>query len=70
MSSKRPPSTSPGAPAATVGAAVETAGLLSTDRLVKSYRKRRVVNEVSIRVAAGEIVGLLGSQRGRQDHDL
>ena len=34
--------------------------LLTTGKLVKSYRKRRVVNGVSIRVAAGEIVGLLG----------
>ncbi len=41
-------------------ATVQIPMLLSTDRLVKSYRKRRVVNEVSIRVAAGEIVGLLG----------
>jgi lipopolysaccharide export system ATP-binding protein len=28
--------------------------------LVKSYRKRRVVNEVSVQVSQGEIVGLLG----------
>ena len=35
-------------------------GLLSTQNLVKEYRKRRVVNGVSISVAAGEIVGLLG----------
>ena len=34
--------------------------LLSTNALVKEYRQRRVVNGVSIRVAAGEIVGLLG----------
>jgi lipopolysaccharide export system ATP-binding protein len=34
--------------------------LVSTDRLVKEYRKRRVVNGVSITVEAGEIVGLLG----------
>ncbi len=34
--------------------------LLTTDRLVKAYRQRRVVNGVSIHVAAGEIVGLLG----------
>jgi lipopolysaccharide export system ATP-binding protein len=34
--------------------------LLRTERLVKAYRQRRVVNEVSITVRPGEIVGLLG----------
>src|SRR5512146_1138142 len=34
--------------------------LLATDKLVKEYRNRRVVNGVSITVAPGEIVGLLG----------
>jgi lipopolysaccharide export system ATP-binding protein len=34
--------------------------LLETEKLVKEYRQRRVVNGVSITVAAGEIVGLLG----------
>jgi lipopolysaccharide export system ATP-binding protein len=34
--------------------------LLSTEKLVKEYRQRRVVNSVSITVNAGEIVGLLG----------
>lgn len=34
--------------------------LLVTDKLVKEYRQRRVVNGVSVTVAAGEIVGLLG----------
>ena len=34
--------------------------LLSTERLVKEYRQRRVVNGVSIYVDACEIVGLLG----------
>src|SRR5215831_402404 len=34
--------------------------LLTTERLVKEYKNRRVVNGVSITVAAGEIVGLLG----------
>ncbi|MEY4005965.1 MAG: Lipopolysaccharide export system ATP-binding protein LptB [Verrucomicrobiota bacterium] len=36
------------------------APLLATDSLAKAYRKRRVVNGVSITVGAGEIVGLLG----------
>jgi lipopolysaccharide export system ATP-binding protein len=34
--------------------------LLATENLVKQYRGRRVVNEVSVGVSAGEIVGLLG----------
>ena len=34
--------------------------LVNTDKLVKEYRKRRVVNGVSIFVEPGEIVGLLG----------
>ena len=34
--------------------------LISTDKLVKEYRKRRVVNGVSVFVEPGEIVGLLG----------
>ncbi len=34
--------------------------LLATDRLVKQYRHRRVVDGVSITVLPGEIVGLLG----------
>ena len=34
--------------------------LLRTEQLVKVYRKRRVVNGVSILVEPGEIVGLLG----------
>ena len=34
--------------------------LLATEKLVKEYRNRRVVNGVSIHVGEGEIVGLLG----------
>jgi lipopolysaccharide export system ATP-binding protein len=34
--------------------------LLTTEKLVKAYGQRRVVNGVSINVGAGEIVGLLG----------
>ncbi len=46
-------------PGALVAAGVQD-GLLRTERLMKEYRHRRVVNGVSISVAAGEIVGLLG----------
>ncbi len=34
--------------------------LIETEKLVKAYRQRRVVNGVSIHVAPGEVVGLLG----------
>lgn len=34
--------------------------LLKTEKIVKKYRKRTVVNEVSVEVKQGEIVGLLG----------
>jgi lipopolysaccharide export system ATP-binding protein len=34
--------------------------LLTTEKLAKEYRGRRVVNGVSVEVGAGEIVGLLG----------
>ena len=37
-----------------------TLGRLSTNNLVKRYGKRTVVNQVSINVTQGEIVGLLG----------
>src|SRR4249920_972774 len=33
---------------------------LRTESLVKQYRKRRVVNDVSVQLQQGEIVGLLG----------
>lgn len=45
-------------PAVAVGVLEEP--LLATDKLVKEYRHRRVVNGVSLTVAPGEIVGLLG----------
>ena len=37
-----------------------TDSTLRADSLVKIYRKRKVVNEVSVKVSQGEIVGLLG----------
>ncbi len=33
---------------------------LYTDKLVKKYKSRKVVDEVSVSVEQGEIVGLLG----------
>src|SRR5881409_474900 len=43
-----------------LSADVSSRALLATEHLVKEYRKRRVVNGVSIQVQPGEIVGLLG----------
>ena len=37
-----------------------SSAMLATEKLVKEYGQRRVVNGVSIQVNAGEIVGLLG----------
>jgi len=45
---------------APVANAIAESVLLNTQKLVKAYKQRRVVNNVSISVAAGEIVGLLG----------
>src|SRR5439155_24264 len=39
---------------------VADASLLEAQGLVKSYKGRRVVNDVSVRLEQGEIVGLLG----------
>jgi len=47
------------APPGTAGAATGQV-LLTTGKLAKEYRSRRVVNGVSVEVGAGEIVGLLG----------
>jgi len=41
-------------------AAIPTGSMLHAEGLVKSYRRRRVVNEVDVQVKQGEIVGLLG----------
>ncbi len=38
----------------------DDAGILRTENLIKQYGKRRVVDNVSIEVTRGEIVGLLG----------
>ena len=61
MDAPTPPSPRPAQPAAGPAVAAATAeGLLITEKLAKEYRKRRVVNGVTINVKAGEIVGLLG----------
>ena len=72
MSSSETPATQPASPPARAGGAgTQTlneartdpsvpATLLVTRGLEKQYRQRRVVNGVSIHVAAGEVVGLLG----------
>jgi lipopolysaccharide export system ATP-binding protein len=45
----------------TISTTAEANGvLLSTDKLVKAYNQRRVVDGVSVGVSAGQIVGLLG----------
>jgi lipopolysaccharide export system ATP-binding protein len=44
----------------TDGDVIRSDGVLKTDGLVKLYSKRRVVDEVSIYVEPGEVVGLLG----------
>jgi lipopolysaccharide export system ATP-binding protein len=57
LSSDGEPGTSAGP---RVAAAWDQGSTLRSDALVKIYRKRKVVNEVSIQVSQGEIVGLLG----------
>ncbi len=49
-----------GANGPAVAAASGEPPLLNTEKLVKAYRDRRVVDGVSVTVGAGEIVGLLG----------
>jgi lipopolysaccharide export system ATP-binding protein len=49
------PAVAAGQPATTIGGSV-----LEARGLVKTYRRRRVVNDVALRLQQGEIVGLLG----------
>ncbi len=44
--------------------------ILRSDGLVKRYKKRAVVDEVSIQVKQGEIVGLLGAKWRWQDDNI
>lgn len=60
MSHAPPTSPQPADAAAAAVAAPAAEPLLETVKLAKEYRKRRVVNGVSIQVRAGEVVGLLG----------
>jgi len=50
----------PAAPNAPADRALANPSVLSADGLVKVYRGRRVVHDVALNVAQGEIVGLLG----------
>ncbi len=54
------PTEEPAAAAAEPAAPPAPTATLRAQGLVKSYRKRRVVNEVDVHVSQGEIVGLLG----------
>jgi lipopolysaccharide export system ATP-binding protein len=54
------PSTQPEPQSARSGGGAGDAVLLRTEALVKAYRRRCVVNRVSLFVRSGEIVGLLG----------
>ena len=44
--------------------------VLRSESLVKRYKKRVVVSNVSIDVRQGEIVGLLGTERSRQNDNI
>lgn len=37
-----------------------TASTLNANHLAKAYKKRRIIDDVSLQVSSGEIVGLLG----------
>jgi lipopolysaccharide export system ATP-binding protein len=55
-----PRSSAPAVSASADGAAVSAASVLEAKGLVKIYRRRKVVNDVALRLQQGEIVGLLG----------
>ena len=48
-------------------ARVEGSSVLQAQGLVKTYRRRNVVNDVALDLRQGEIVGLLGPERGGED---
>lgn len=58
--SSKAPANSPASASSTVPRQANAKTLISTQGLVKAYKGRRVVNQVSIHVGPGEIVGLLG----------
>ena len=43
---------------------------IETHDLIKRYGSRTVVDHVNVEVEQGSIVGLLGTERGRQDDHL
>ena len=43
---------------------------LRAEQLQKRFKSRTVVKDVSLDVNSGEVVGLLGPERRRQDHLL
>ncbi len=46
------------------------AGILKADHLVKTFNGRKVVNDVSINIRKGEIVGLLGPNGAGKEYHL
>ncbi len=57
-----------GAPAARQPIQKPSASALAASHLEKKYGKRRVVDDVGLHVEKGEVVGLLGRKRRRQDN--
>jgi lipopolysaccharide export system ATP-binding protein len=60
MNTEPKPALSKDPPLPPVAVGVAEHPLLATDNLVKEYNERKVVNNISIRVNVGEVVGLLG----------
>lgn len=43
---------------------------LTASKLAKAYKGRKVVEDVTLEVSSGEIVGLLGPNGAGKNHDL